>query len=56
MEIVEVTEEEVDKNRTEYFDRAERGEVFLVCRHDGTKYMMVPHDPNDIIEPPICDI
>ena len=55
MSIVEVTEEEVSKNQDEYLDRVEKGEVFLVTRSDGTKYMMVHQDPNDLTYPP-CDI
>jgi|TARA_B100001996_G_C18328290_1_gene465315 antitoxin (DNA-binding transcriptional repressor) of toxin-antitoxin stability system len=55
MNIEEVTEEEVSKNQDEYLDRVEKGEVFLVTRPDGTKYMMVPQDPNDLTYPP-CDI
>ena len=55
MGIVEVTEEEVSKNQDEYLDRVEKVEVFLVTRSDGTKYMMVPQDPNDLTYPP-CDI
>ena len=55
MDIVEVTEEEVKKDQDTFLDRVEKGEVFLVTRSDGTKYMMVPQDPNDLTYPP-CDI
>ena len=55
MDIVEVTEEEVKKDQDTFLDRVENGECFLVTRSDGTKYMMVPQDPNDLTYPP-CDI
>ena len=55
MNINEVTEEEVKKNQDLFLDRVEKGECFLVTRADGTKYMMVPQDPNELTYPP-CDI
>tara|TARA_B100001996_G_scaffold169625_1_gene129313 strand:- start:1685 stop:1852 length:168 start_codon:yes stop_codon:yes gene_type:complete len=55
MEIIEVTEKEVKENQDLYLDRVEQGEVFLVARPDGSKYMMVPQDPDSLSEP-ICDI
>ena len=54
-ESLEITKAEFDANKDEYLDRVEKGEVFLVTRSDGTKYMMVPQDPNDLTYPP-CDI
>ena len=55
MYIIEVTESEVQKNKDAYDKRTEAGEVFLVKRADGSKYMMVPQDPSRI-DIPVCDI
>ena len=40
--MVEITEEELEKNFEEYVEKCENGETFIISRPDGRRVMMVP--------------
>tara|TARA_B100002019_G_scaffold163352_1_gene140898 strand:- start:1208 stop:1426 length:219 start_codon:yes stop_codon:yes gene_type:complete len=40
--MVEITEEELEKNFEEYVEKCENGESFIIARKDGRRVMMIP--------------
>lgn len=40
--MVEITEEELEKNFEDYVEKCESGETFIITRSDGRRVMMVP--------------
>ena len=40
--MVEITEEELEKNFEDYVEKCEKGETFIITRSDGRRVMMVP--------------
>ena len=53
--MIEIKEKDLKEKENHYIKLVEEGEVILVTKPDGNKYMMVPQDPNDLTYPP-CDI
>lgn len=46
--MIEIKEEDLKKKENHYIKLAEDGEVILVSKPDGNKYMMVPQNPEDM--------
>ena len=46
--MIEVNEDDLKKKENHYIKLAEDGEVVLVTKPDGNKYMMVPQNPEDM--------
>jgi hypothetical protein len=40
--MIEITEEELEKNFEEYVEKCESGESYIITRSDGRRVMMVP--------------
>lgn len=40
--MVEITEDELEKNFEDYVEKCEKGETFIITRSDGRRVMMVP--------------
>lgn len=40
--MVEITEDELEKNFEDYVEKCENGETFIITRSDGRRVMMVP--------------
>ena len=40
--MVEITEDELEKNFEDYVEKFENGETFIITRSDGRRVMMVP--------------
>tara|TARA_B100000902_G_C27318433_1_gene922761 strand:- start:2739 stop:2900 length:162 start_codon:yes stop_codon:yes gene_type:complete len=52
--VIEITEEQLEKEKDKYLDMVESGFPVLLKKKDGGKQLMVPQDPNKIQG--ICDI
>ncbi len=52
--MIVIKESDLKEKENHYIKLAEEGEVILVEKPDGNKYMIVPQDPNDLQG--ICDI
>ena len=52
--MIEIKEKDLKEKENHYIKLAEEGEVILVTKPDGNKYMMVPQDPSTMHG--ICDI
>jgi len=52
--VIEITEEQLEKEKDKYLDMVESGFPVLLKKKDGGKQLMVPQDPNKLQG--ICDI
>ena len=46
--MIEIKEKDLKEKENHYIKLVEEGEVILVEKSDGNKYMMVPQNPNDM--------
>ncbi len=46
--MIEVNEDDLKKKENHYIKLAEDGEVVLVTKPNGSKYLMVPQNPDDM--------
>jgi len=46
--MIEIKEKDLKEKENHYIKLVEDGEVVLVEKPDGNKYMMVPQDPSDM--------
>ena len=46
--MIEIKEKDLKEKENHYIKLVEDGEVVLVEKPDGNKYMMVPQNPNDM--------
>ena len=46
--MIEVNEDDLKKKENHYIKLAEEGEVILVSKPNGNKYLMVPQNPEDM--------
>ncbi len=46
--MIEIKEKDLKEKENHYIKLVEEGEVVLVEKPDGNKYMMVPQDPGDM--------
>ena len=46
--MIEVNEDDLKKKENHYIKLAEEGEVVLVTKPNGSKYLMVPQNPVDM--------
>jgi len=46
--MIEIKEEDLKKKENHYIKLAEEGEVILVSKPSGQKYLMVPQNPEDM--------
>ena len=46
--MIEIKEKDLKEKENHYIKLVEDGEVILVEKPDGNKYMMVPQNPNDM--------